>query len=56
MGDAMVGIRMNKEIKKQLEEYALLERRSLSNFMLNAALEHVERQYSKVIKYKVKEK
>lgn len=38
----LVNIRIDKEIKKFIEEYATKERRSLSNFITNAILTYVQ--------------
>lgn len=38
----LVNIRIEKEIKKFIEEYASKERRSLSNFITNAILTYVQ--------------
>ena len=38
----LVNIRIDKEIKKFIEEYASKERRSLSNFITNAILTYVQ--------------
>lgn len=38
----LVNIRIDKEIKKFIEEYASKERRSISNFITNAILTYVQ--------------
>jgi uncharacterized protein (DUF1778 family) len=41
----LVNIRIEKEIKKFIEEYATKERRSISNFITNAILTYVKDHY-----------
>jgi len=41
----LVNIRLEKEIKKFIEEYATKERRSISNFITNGILTYIEEHH-----------
>ena len=41
----LVNIRIDKEIKKFIEQYATKERRSLSNFITNAILTYTQEHH-----------
>jgi len=41
----LVNIRLDKEIKKFIEEYAAIERRSISNFITNGILSYIKEHH-----------
>ena len=52
MAKVMTMIRVDENLKQELKKLAEAENRSLSNFILNATLEYIKRQYGKEIKTK----
>ena len=42
----MVNIRMPEEIKRFFKKWAFLERRSMTNFIINAVLSYIKATYS----------
>ena len=56
MAKVMTMIRVDENLKQELKKLAEAENRSLSNFILNATLEYIKKQYGKEIRTKTAQK
>ncbi len=46
----IIYIRIDKEYKQKLDMFALIDNRSLNNYIVNLLIKHVEEQETKVVK------